>query len=350
VTETTPRAPAPNAPPAPPSCDDRRIWDLWLGFYHLPTLAVADELGVFAAVARGPVSCEGLAAELGLQPREAEAMAGVLVSLGLLARLEGRLYLTELAREFLLPESPYYWGGFLERVRRTLVSCEALAAALRRGSAAEQGHATTLWEAPRPDPAKLEAFTRGMHSHSFGLAMTAVQRLGLEDAQRMLDVGGGSGSFSIAAALRYPALRCTVMDLAPVCDVAREYVARYGLADRVTAESVDMFREPWPAGHDTVFFNDVFHDWDDERCLQLARSSHGALPSGGRILVHEMLLADTRDGPLAAATYSMVMVFATRGKQRSAAELRSLLEEAGFVDVLPLPTAGYYSLVSGRKA
>ncbi len=52
MTETTARAPAPNAPPAPPSCDDRRIWDLWLGFYQLPTLAIADELGVFAAVAR----------------------------------------------------------------------------------------------------------------------------------------------------------------------------------------------------------------------------------------------------------------------------------------------------------
>jgi cyclopropane fatty-acyl-phospholipid synthase-like methyltransferase len=339
----------PPPPLAPPACDDRRIWDLWLGFYQLPTVAVADALGVFAAVAQGPSTNEELARRLGLQPRETEAMTGVLVSLDLLARLEGRLYLTPLSREYLLPGGPYYWGGFMERVRATPVSCAALVEALRRGSAGDRGHASTLWEAPEPDAARLQAFTRAMHSHSFALAMSAVDRLGLKDARRMLDAGGGSGSFSIAAALRHPALRCTVMDLAPVCEVAMEYAARYGVEHRVETRSVDMFSGTWPREHDTVFFNDIFHDWDTDRCLRLARSSHDALPSGGRILVHEMLLSDDGDGPLPAAVYSMAMVFATRGKQRSAAELRAILEEAGFVDVALLPTAGYYSLVSGRK-
>jgi len=110
-----------------------------------------------------------------------------------------------------------------------------------------------------------------------------------------------------------------------------------------------MFREPWPAGYDAVFFSDIFHDWGPKLCRQLTQRSFAALPPGGRIFLHEMLLDETKTGPLPAASYSIGMLLFTQGKQYSAEELEQLLLEEGFQDVSVTPTYGYYSLISARK-
>jgi O-methyltransferase domain len=110
-----------------------------------------------------------------------------------------------------------------------------------------------------------------------------------------------------------------------------------------------MFADPWPQGYDAVFFSNILHDWDEARRMSLARKSFRILPPGGRLYLHEMLLAETRDGPLPAALFSLAMLIANYGKQLSLTELEGLLEGAGFVDVGATPTYGYYSLVSARK-
>jgi cyclopropane fatty-acyl-phospholipid synthase-like methyltransferase len=139
------------------------------------------------------------------------------------------------------------------------------------------------------------------------------------------------------------------MELAGVAKLAEGYAAQYGVRDRVDAKIVDMFREPWPSGYDAVFFGNIYHDWSREKCALLTRKSFEALPSGGRIYVHEILLNETKDGPLPAATDSMHMVFFTEGKQQSPGEFEALFRDAGFRDLSVTPTYGYYSLVSARK-
>jgi cyclopropane fatty-acyl-phospholipid synthase-like methyltransferase len=189
-----------------------------------------------------------------------------------------------------------------------------------------------------------------MHSHSFALARRVVASFGLTAASRFLDVAGGSGSYSIAAALEVEGLHATVLDLPAVCDVTRAYAEKHGVADRVTAVAGDMFGEAaWPNGATELFFSDIFHDWDDERCAQLARRAFETLVPGGRILVHEMTLDPTKDGPLNAIAYSMVMVFVTEGRQRTVEELFALLRGAGFADPEAARTAEGYRLISARK-
>jgi acetylserotonin N-methyltransferase len=165
---------------------------------------------------------------------------------------------------------------------------------------------------------------------------------------RLLDVGGGSGCFAIALALQHPELRCSIMELPAMCEVAMEYVREGGVADRVDTVAVDMFREEWPRGYDAMFFSNVFHDWNFETCEWLAQRSFEAMPSGGRIYLHEMLLDDDGAGPITAASFSMLML-GTQGQQFTFAELKGLLEAAGFTDVVAKSTYGYYSLVVGRK-
>lgn len=327
--------------------DDSAIRNLWLSAVHLPALSVADALGLFPALDETPATSDELAKRAGIAPRAADILATLMASLGLLLLADGKYHLTEVARECLLPGKPYYWGPFLERARLAPLDANRLLTEIRSGH--DAGRVSAVWDPQAPNTERLRAFTAAMHCQSLPLAVRSIPHLPLRGAKRMLDVAGGSGSFCLAAMLRDPALRCTLLDLPPVCDMAREYATQYGVQDRMDFAAVDMFTGQWPGGHDVAFFNDIFHDWEDERCVGLATNARTALVVGGRILVHEMLLADQKAGPLPAATYSMMMLFATPGRQRTAAELVSILRRASFDDIRVTPTAGGYAAVEGRR-
>ncbi len=326
---------------------DERIWDVWMAAFHAPTLAVADELGLFSALATAPRGAAELADELKIELRATETMAGLLTSLGFLVADGDRFALSETARTYLLPDSPFYWGGLLRRIRDNPLDCRALISSLRRGKAAAEARLTEMWQSPRPPDQALVAFTHAMHAHSYGLASRMVHHADLGRA--LLDVAGGSGSYAIAAAQHDPSLTCTVLDFAAVCEVAADYAAKHGVADRVRTVAADMFVDAWPQGHDRVLFSDIFHDWDDARCAELARRAYAALPAGGRVLVHEMLLDDDRLGPVNALSYSMIMVFVAQGRQRTAGEIQKILTSAGFRDCERTPTVNGFSLMAATK-
>ncbi len=333
--------------PVVPSTSDQAIWNVWMAAFHAPTLAIADDLGVFRTLAAGPLDTRALADELAIELRATEAIVGLLTGLGFLIAVEGRCALTEIARSYLLPDSPFYWGGMLRRIRDNPLDCRVLISSLRSGRAAEEARLNGMWQAVRPPDAALIAFTHAMHAHCFGLAVRAAALVDAGTA--LLDVAGGSGGYAIASALRYPALRCTVLDLTAVCGVAAEYAAKHGVADRVRTVAGDMFADPWPRDHDRVLLSDIFHDWDDARCRVLADRAYEALPPGGRVLIHEMLIDDDGLGSLNALSYSMIMVFVSQGRQRTFAEIRDLLGAAGFRDVERTSTANGYSLISATK-
>jgi acetylserotonin N-methyltransferase len=110
-----------------------------------------------------------------------------------------------------------------------------------------------------------------------------------------------------------------------------------------------MFRQPWPRGYDALFFSNIWHDWNVRTCQWLAARAFEALPSGGRILLHEMLLDDDGNGPVTAASFSMLMLLATQGQQFTFGELKGMLEGAGFARIDATATHPYYSVVTGHK-
>jgi acetylserotonin N-methyltransferase len=140
------------------------------------------------------------------------------------------------------------------------------------------------------------------------------------------------------------------MEIAAVCVEAQRYIAASGQAERIHTQTVNMFTQAWPTGHDVHFLSNILHDWSDDTCRLLVKKSFDALPSGGRIVLHEMLMNDDGCSPLPAAAFSLLMLLGTRGRQYSLPELRGFLEPAGFTDVEAFSTGGgYYSLVIARK-
>lgn len=164
----------------------------------------------------------------------------------------------------------------------------------------------------------------------------------------MLDIGGGSGAHCLGATLRWSHLHALVFDLAPVCDVAQEFVAHHGLQGRIRTQVGDMWNESFPSA-DLHFYSMIYHDWLVEKGRFLTQKSFASLAPGGRIVIHEMLYNDEKTGPFTVATYNIGMLWGTEGQQFSGRELSTMLSEAGFTDIEVKPTWGYWSIVTGRK-
>lgn len=338
--------------PIPPTTDDRPIWDVFLSSLWQPSLTVADELGVFDALDKHPATPRQLADSLQCNERGITALLVMLASLGFLVSHDGSYAVSDVARNFLLHNARFYWGGAFGNCDTDPVHV-AIREAIRsptqpigESSAAEMIEA---WESGSLDLQQARDTARKMHGHSHPAAMGVAHHGGFEGVSRLLDVGGGSGCFATALAQRYPHLRCTVMELPAMCPITQEYIAAAGVEDRVDTYAADMFREAWPGGYDAILFSNIFHDWGVDQCANLAAMAHSVLPVGGRICVHEMLLDDGGTGPRTVAAFSMLMLIATRGGQFTLGQLKAILEGAGFGEVVVRHTYGYHSVVTAIK-
>jgi acetylserotonin N-methyltransferase len=333
-----------------PVVDDTVVWDAWLGLYNVPAISVALQLDIFESLDAQPDSAEGLAARRNYDARALRALLPMLMQLGLLRQHDGRFQLNEAGRQYMLKASPYYWGPFFARLSTTMDAHKLLLETVNGArEQAARNRPADGWESGHVDMEMARAVTAFMHSHSVPAAVGMTHSCDFSAVHRVLDVGGGSGCFSIALARHRADIRCTVMELPTICELAHGYIAEAGMQEQVDTITVDMFRQDWPQGYDTHFFSNIFHDWSVETCLELARQSHAALPNGGRILLHEMLLDDSGTAPAPAVAFSLLMAMGTMGQQFTLPQLRDILEAAGFRDIQSRHSYGYYSLVSASK-
>jgi cyclopropane fatty-acyl-phospholipid synthase-like methyltransferase len=333
---------------APPTCNDALPRETWMSMFHFPTLTVADELGLFSLLHEVPAVASDVAKKLDLGARATEALLGLMTSLGYLVQQDEKFSLTEVSRNFMLPESPYYWGGMLKFMANNPITHSVLLASLRDDKSSVY-EAKEIWETHELEAEKAKLFTSAMHSHSIATAFSAVKQGDFASVKRLLDVGGGSGAFCIALAQKYPQIYSTILELPIICSIAEDYIAADGLSERIDTRAGNFFQDSFPDDYDAILFSNVFHDWNWQKCLYLAKRSFEALPQGGRIFLHEILLSETKDSPIVATSMSMCMIWATEGKQYTASELHQILTEAGFEEILVIPTDAYYSLITARK-
>lgn len=336
------------APFALPPMDDRPLWDVWLSCIWLPTVLAADQLSLFDALDREPATAAELAGRLGLGEPALASVLPLLAGLGLLTHRLGRFSLSQAGRLYLRRDGPLYWGHALG-VMNDWPVVAVLREAVRNTDDRRHYRAARDWTEGAIDREVADGVVRLMRSQSRPAALGLAAGGQMAGVTRLLDVGGGSGCFSLALARRDPGLRCTVMELPAMCAAVEAAATEAGLGDRVSTAAVDMFREAWPRGHDAILLSNILHDWDPATNAQLAVEAFEALPRGGRVFVHEMLFDDDGAGPLATASFSVLMLLATGGRQYAAREIVGMLDAAGFRDPAVTDAYGYYSLVSARK-
>ena len=316
-----------------PHTDDRPLWDLIAAARGYTALLIAHDLQLFAYLGEQPRRLEEICTALNLADHPAEALLTMLVSLSLVQAQSGHYSLTPLATDTLLDRSPGYLGWYLDReiANEAVFSFESVKAAVVNNSGLSLR-------------ADRRLFAHAMHSMSMGAALAWPRAIDLSSAHVMLDVGGGSGAHSIGAALHWPHLQVLLFDKeVEMLRVAEEFVAQYGVQDRVQMRIGDMLNDPFPAA-DLHLFSAIYHHWPEARCRLLTAKSFASMQPGGRIIVHERPYDDTRTGPL-----TLPALLRGEAGRYSGPDYAGMLRDAGFIDIETRPTIGYWSLITGRK-
>jgi hypothetical protein len=328
-----------------------QIMQLGFAYWSSKTLLSAVELGLFTELAKGPLDAETLRQRLGLHPRSARDFFDALVALGMLERHDGQYANTPETDLYLDRAKPSYSGGFLEMSSVRLYGFWAsLTEALRTGQ--PQNEAKTgdnFFTALYQDPVRLKGFAHAMTGISTGAAQAIARQFPWSKYQTFADVGTAEGCVLAQVALAHPHLAGVGFDLPPLGSIFDEYVASFGLQDRLRFHGGDFFTDPLPSA-DVLVMGRVLHDWSvDERRTLLAKA-YAALPDGGALLVYETIIDDERRENAFGLLMSLNMLIETpAGSDYTRADCAGWMREVGFRDTYAEHLVGADSMVVGIK-
>lgn len=317
--------------------------DLGLAFCGSKLLLSALELGVFTALAAGPLERTALRRELGLHERGARDFLDALVALGLLER-DGETYANGAGAAGLV-RGPSYAAGFLDGANHVLYPAwGGLTAALRTGAPQADGDLDGMLR----DPDRQRAYLAMMDALSTPLAPALAGAIDWSAAATVADVGGARGNMVTLLLGAHPHLRGVVFDRPQNAGPCAEHVAAAGLGDRVDFRGGDFFTDPLPAA-DVVVIGHVLADFSAEQAQALVTAAHRALTPGGALLVYDPMPADEDPSlpSLVASLHMLVMTPAGAGYRPS--RCMAWMTAAGLtaVGTAPLPLGN--GLVVGRK-
>ena len=320
--------------PGKPQVNPARIMDMASAFYGSCVLFTASDLGVFAMLAeRGGADVEAIAAACELDGRGASLLLDACVALGLLLKDGAQYRNSPEADMFLVPGRPMDLSRALRYNRDVYAAWGRLPELARTGKPVEKPELHL-----GDDPERTRAFVMAMHGRAMGIGRAVMPQLDLGDAARLLDVGGGSGAYSILAAQSNPQLQAVVLDLPDVVAIAQELIEGENLQDRISCLPGDYHSTPFPSGMDAVNILGVLHQESPDSIRDILRRAHAALEPGGIVHVLDMMTDATHTAPAFSALFAVNMALTTaNGWVFSGEELRGWLEEAGFSDISITP-------------
>jgi SAM-dependent methyltransferase len=307
-------------------------------------------LDFFTWLAKSPADAQTICKSLGLAERPVDVMLTLFSAMGLIERRKDTFRITEIAKEFLTRQSPWFIGPYYAPFAERPV-CRDLLEVLRTGKPTNWASRKDErpWAEAMEDDAFSERFTGMMDARGLYLGPKLARKIDFRRFRHVLDIAGASGIYACCLVAAHPHLRATVFERAPVDRVAHKCIARRGCEKRVGVAAGDMFASPFPDGCDVHLFSNVLHDWDVPAVKSLLRKSYAALPNGGMIVIHDAHLNRQKTGPLPVASHSAFLMAITEGRYYSISEIESFLEEAGFSGMKYRKNALDFSVITARK-
>jgi acetylserotonin O-methyltransferase len=322
-------------------------------FRRSKAMFTAVSLGIFDHLTDGPKTALSLAGLTGTGSEALERLLDACVALGLLRKQEALYSNLPVAQAYLSRSSPSTLSGYVLYSNRALYPLwENLEDAIREGSNRwEQtfGSQGAIFDHFFESEEAKRDFLAGMHGFGLLSSPLVAAAFDLSPFHRLVDLGGASGHLAIEICRNYPDVRAVVFDLPGVVEVAQEYIARSGMADRIEVTAGDFFQDGLPEA-DLFSVGRILHDWPEEKIHQLLRKIHHRLPAQGALLIAERLLDEDKTGPLTALLQSLSMLVCAEGKERSLAEYEAILREAGFTEVHGRKTGSILDAVLAVKS
>jgi len=303
-------------------------------------LLTALELDVFTAVTDGS-SAENVARRIHADPRATEMLLNALVSLKLLEKKNDLYFDSPATARFFAQGSRDNTRGGLLHTAHLWDRWSNLTECVRTGAPAEKG---------ARDEGATRDFIAAMDRNAKERAGLMLKTVEHGSIRRMLDLGGGSGAYSIAFANAVPGLTSEILDVPEVLPLAQEYIRKAGLTERIAVRAGDMLRDPLGENYDLILISAICHMFSAEENRSLLQKANRALASGGRVVVQDFILEPSKTAPSFAALFSLNMLVGTEaGSSYSEPEYADWLREAGFKEVRRVRLPGPSGLMIGQR-
>ncbi len=298
---------------------------------YAPTMIIeaALKVGLFDALARGPMTLPQTALACTCSLRGMKALMNALVGLRLLGR-EGESYtLTQESEAFLVSTKPDYRGLFFHHHRAQLVpQWMQLEKVVRTGQCARATN-------KEDDGARhFAAFVESLFPVNLAAAVALGKHLRVEEIKSsatLLDVGAGSGVWGISLAHLSPLLRIHAVDWPEVLEITRKMAAKHGLADRLTTSAGDFYEADFGKDHLIATLGHILHSEGPSRIQLLLQKTYASLAPGGVIAIQEWVPDEDRKGPAEPLLFAVNMLVNTEeGDTYTFMEISQWLREAGF--------------------
>jgi (2Fe-2S) ferredoxin/predicted O-methyltransferase YrrM len=317
-----------------------RLNDTIRGFMPSRCILTALELDLFTAIGDG-ANVEEIGTRAHANARAVGMLLNALVALGLLLKTGDEYRNTpESARFFVRGSKDNQRNGLLHTAN-IWHRWSTLTEAVRQGTHIPiDGGRNREWT---------NNFIAGMQRNAKDRAPLVVKTLGIAGVHRILDLGGGSGAYSIAFAKASPEVQCEILDLPEVVPLTTEYVREAGVSAQVSLRPGDMLLDDFGSGYDIVMLNAICHMFSEEQNLHIFRRACKALAPNGRLVVQDFILNPDKAGPQHAALFSLNMLVGTEaGAAYSEPEYTNWMKAAGVAEVHRVKLTGPSDLIVGR--
>jgi ubiquinone/menaquinone biosynthesis C-methylase UbiE len=307
-------------------------------------ILTAFELGVFTALATWKRTSVDVAKALRVNERGLDRLMNALCALGLLRKCGQRFANTSFSEHCLIKGKPGYLGG-LVHTANLWNSWTTLTKAVSHGGIVLHRQARKGSERKR-----VQGFIAAMHQRAFAQASATVRLLDLSAAKKTLDVGGGSGAFSMALVRAKNDIQATVFDLPDVIPLTRSYVSESGLSRRFTFQAGNFHKDEFNKGYDLILLSAIIHMNSIDDNKRLFKKCARALNLRGQLVVQDYIMNENRTRPASGAFFALNMLVGTdAGDTYTEKEVRSWLKVAGLSRVRRIETPYESSLMVGRK-
>ena len=316
-----------------------RLDQMIRGYMPSRCILTALELDIFTAVGDG-ANAEQIGARIHANARAVAMLLNALVALGLLSKSGDDYKNTAESARFLVQGSKDNHRNGLLHTANIWHRWSTLTDAVRTGTRIPVDYDDT--------PEWTRNFIAGMQRNAKARAPLVVKALGTAGVRRILDLGGGSGAYSIAFAKACPYVQCEILDIPEVVPLTSEYVSQAGVSAQVSLRAGDMLQDDFSSGYDLIMLNAICQMFSEEQNQDIFRRAHQALARNGRLVVQDFILNPDKTGPQHAALFSLNMLVATEaGASYSELEYTNWMNAAGFTDVRRIDLPGPSDLIVG---
>lgn len=288
------------------------------------TLQAAVRLGIFTTLADRAASADEIAGLLQSEIRATGLMLDALAAMDLIIKEDEFYRNSTAAQELLVLGSPRYMGHIILHHHHLLDGWAQLDQAIKTGEPVERRH--------YGEEAERESFLMGMFNMAMGNGPKIAAQTDLTGRSRLLDLGGGPGTYAIHFCLANPDLEAVIFDRPTTEPFARKTAEKFGVAGRVDFIGGDFTVVDKITGgpYDVAWLSHILHSNSMEECQDIINKTIAAMPPGGMIIIHDFILDNSKDGPEFPALFSLNMLLAgTRGRSYSEEEISTMLTNGG---------------------